>query len=485
MASKIKNKREDTNRWVYSFIKLNPEYGDSLYLEKLFKYCQKAKNILIQRVVGECTVYNRNHVVRQANKLIKDNKKAEAKLLYTQIKEILPRYKNKDITVLRNKHMSWAQHVPSQVFHCIAVEVYQYITTHKIYSKWKQAKKDGKRKIKYIKFMSRKNPLTSLSSGNLQTIKVDFSNNYVIIPRKKKIAFGVPSHHYFDYVKNNQNKITIAQLVRKKTLQGFDYFIYLTIEGKPPRQDNIGKDILGIDINAEHIDIINRNTGEHTKLFYVDREQFTRKTNYIKNLQRKLEELQRLHNPASFNDGGYIKGSKVIYTKSMIKIKNKITVESHNLMVWKHNELGKTANKVMELGSNLYFEKTPLDEWKTKYKQKNKNVRKLAQNNSIGRFIEFLKKKSNSVEELNTYTTKCTQTCPGCGDIAKKGNSKIHLCEKCGLQLDRHVASAINIASYDPQKKTLDLVVSNDILNKYLGLSNTHSVKAEKTVGLV
>ena len=84
---------------------------------------------------------------------------------------------------------------------------------------------------------------------------------------------------------------------------------------------------------------------------------------------------------------------------------------------------------------------------------KNKRISNKIQISSFRKFIDKLKNISNkeniTIIEANKYFPS-SKKCSKCGNIKKelKLRERIYKCNKCGLEIDRDVNAAINLASY-------------------------------------
>jgi transposase len=149
------------------------------------------------------------------------------------------------------------------------------------------------------------------------------------------------------------------------------------------------------------------------------------------------------------------------HSKQYLDLKNLLTElyrKEKDLRKELHNKL---INQLLQYGDNFKFEKLSYKAWQKMF---GKSVGAKAP----GLFIELLKYKIklNSVKgkilEIRTWDTKLSQTCI-CGNIKKKKlGDRFHICDKCGLTIQRDLLSAylalfVKVSLKDDNKHYLDI----------------------------
>jgi hypothetical protein len=175
----------------------------------------------------------------------------------------------------------------------------------------------------------------------------------------------------------------------------------------------------------------------------------------IRRLQRKMYRSRRATNPGNHNPNGTVKKAKKKWnnSKTYFKTRNtKANLERKLAAHWKslHGEL---VNTILANGDTVKLEKLS---YKAFQKLFGKSVGKCAP----GMFVSHLKSKAEraggQVVEIQTYSTKLSQTCQ-CGRVKKK-----QLCQRvhkrvCGIQMQRDLYSAFLAKHIQPDTFVLQV----------------------------
>jgi putative transposase len=159
----------------------------------------------------------------------------------------------------------------------------------------------------------------------------------------------------------------------------------------------------------------------------------------IKRELRAQERSRRAMNPGNYNDDGTVKkGSRWWHRSNRYKKRQTRIAESQRaLAATRKKQHGEMCNKVLRLGKIIKTEKLS-------YKAFKKNFGRSVAVRAPGMFIALLTRKAanagGSVEEINTLTTKLSQTCI-CGAVKKKPLKQRHHICVCGVEAQRDLFS--------------------------------------------
>jgi transposase len=212
-------------------------------------------------------------------------------------------------------------------------------------------------------------------------------------------------------------KVKYVRLVRRRG-KGKDYFyMQLVLAGKPLCKEKSCEGVVGIDL------------GPSTIALFSEKEAFLngitqRKALALKSMQRKISR--------SFQEQRKT-------TSRCKKLKQKVAELQRKATAERKCQIGTLVNKVLSLGNTIHLEKLS-------YKSFQKNYGRSVQSHAPGQFVKRLSCKAENaggrVIEINTYCTKLSQTCHGCGKQEKKPlNQRWHACS-CGISMQRDLYSA-------------------------------------------
>ncbi|MGO8949374.1 MAG: zinc ribbon domain-containing protein, partial [Ktedonobacterales bacterium] len=113
---------------------------------------------------------------------------------------------------------------------------------------------------------------------------------------------------------------------------------------------------------------------------------------------------------------------------------------------------GRLAHTLIRQGNTFLLEKVSYSSWQRRFGRS-------VQRHAPGMFVSILTRLAASaggmIVNVPTRQTKLSQTCQ-CGQVKKKPLSlRVHLCEGCGVQMQRDLYSAYLIRFVDPQTHLL------------------------------
>ena len=231
------------------------------------------------------------------------------------------------------------------------------------------------------------------------------------------------------------------------------YFAQLVCQGTPwvKRKNRIGKNIVGLDIGPQTIAIVSPATSMAHLQVFADELKITKKQK--KQTERKIARQLRSNNPDAFEkdtwvvkdkhpmkkQGKYIKGTSMrIKSKALIKNQQKLSDIARREASFRKTQHGKLVNNILSIGHRIKTEKLS-------YKAFQKLFGKSVGLRAPGMFLSILQRKAvnagGKVEEMNTWSTKLSQTCH-CGKQEKKPlRMRWHECP-CGVKAQRDLYSA-------------------------------------------
>lgn len=234
--------------------------------------------------------------------------------------------------------------------------------------------------------------------------------------------------------------IRYVRLVRR-SFNGKDrYYAQLVVHGIPYHkpQHAYGSEVVGADLGPSTLAWVS-DTHASLEPFCSALKHDERK---IRRLERKLDRQRRANNPDCYDEQG-----RAIQGKHPIQKSRHEQVTLRHLQDIRRKEAayrralhGQMANRILAVGIDIRIEKVSYKAWQ---KQFGRSVSLRAP----GKFVSILRYKAESaggkVDEFGTRTTKLSQTCPKCLDQKKKKLSqRVHRCSKCGVVMQRDLASA-------------------------------------------
>ena len=176
------------------------------------------------------------------------------------------------------------------------------------------------------------------------------------------------------------------------------------------------------------------------------------KTKEMKRLNKKLKRLQRqISRKYDMLKIGksYKKGEKLIKTKNIIKLENKIRLIHKRISDIRTNYIHQTTNSIVKTKPC----RVVVEDLNVKGMMKNKHLSKAIAEQCFNKFITTLeyKCKFNGIEftKADRYYPS-SKMCSHCGTIKHdlKLKDRTYVCPKCGLVIDRDKNASINLANY-------------------------------------
>jgi putative transposase len=246
-----------------------------------------------------------------------------------------------------------------------------------------------------------------------------------------KDKFGVQAHALSHDVK-------YVRLVKKIICGNHRWFAQLVLKGtaKIKRENQIGAESIGLDIGPSTVAIV----GDTDARLIEFCPEVEIPYNQIRLTQRKMARSLRATNPDNYNDDGTVKTGKKqwVFSPKYLALRYELAELQRVLSETRKRAHGRSANEVLELGTNIKTEKLSYTGFQRTY---GKSVLRRAP----GKFVANLRRKTENaggqVTEFSTRSTKLSRSCH-CGEIVQKPLSqRWHDC-KCGAHAQRDLYSA-------------------------------------------
>jgi len=234
-------------------------------------------------------------------------------------------------------------------------------------------------------------------------------------------------------------RVKYVRLVRRKIEGRNRFYVQLVCEGKPYQKakNYVGQGDVGLDIGPSTIAAV----GDEEAFLAQFCNELLPRQKEIRVLQRKIDRQRRANNPDNYNPDGTIKPGPKQWYKSGHQLRTEAALaELYRKQAAHRKSLhGQMVNRILRMGNVVKMEKLSYRAFQRLY---GRSVGMRAP----GMFVVHLKRKAGSADasayEFPTYPTKLSQTCHGCGKVAKKPLSqRWHRCE-CGVIAQRDLYSA-------------------------------------------
>lgn len=258
-----------------------------------------------------------------------------------------------------------------------------------------------------------------------------------------------------------RHTIKYVRLVRRKAsspqAQGADhdgnrYYAQLILEGHAfikPKHEEVGKDIIGLDIGPSTLAIVPREGKADLVTFCEELAPDTRKK---RRLQRKMERQRRANNPDNYDEKDRIKKGRLHWKESK---RYKATRRQHanaerKLAAHRKSLHGHLAHRIAQIGTTITIEKTSFKAWQKQY---GRSIGLRAPGMFVAHVRRRVAKTGGTLREVSAYQTRLSQYCHQCGQYHKKPRSqRWHTCP-CGFgPVQRDLYSAFLLASLEPGK---------------------------------
>ena len=183
-------------------------------------------------------------------------------------------------------------------------------------------------------------------------------------------------------------------------------------------------------------------------------EDITDEDKIIKRQKRKASRKLRLINPQNYDHKGAIKKGKKTWLKSKtyLKLRERLANRERKLAARRKQLHGELVNQIVKDSYHVSTEKLS---YKAFQKLWGKSIGRSAPSLFVSLLERRLTTLGGTLQSINTYKTKLSQTCL-CEAIKKKPlNERTHHCE-CGVTMQRDLFSAYLALHVTPENK-LDL----------------------------
>jgi len=232
-------------------------------------------------------------------------------------------------------------------------------------------------------------------------------------------------------------RVKYLRLVKRIINGATAWSVQLILEGFPHQKarHTVSDGVCGLDIGPSTIAVVS----EEEALLTQFCDQVVQPWKEIKREQRAQDRSRRATNPDNYNaDGTVKKGSRKWHRSERYKRRQaQIAETQRKLAATRKKQHGELCNKVLSFGKNIKTEKLS-------FKVFQKTFGRSVTVRAPGMFISLLTRKAmnagGNIEQINTRTSKLSQTCI-CGSIKKKPlKQRWHTCA-CGVQAQRDLFS--------------------------------------------
>ena len=256
-----------------------------------------------------------------------------------------------------------------------------------------------------------------------------------------------------------RHTIKYVRLVRRKAsspqAQGADtdgnrYCVQLVLKGHAfvkPKHEEVGKDIIGLDIGPSTLAIVPREGQAELVTFCEDLAPDARKKRRV---QRKMDRQRRATNPDNYDELGRVRKGRLHWKESQ---RYKATRRQHanaerKLAAHRKSLHGQLAHRIAQRGSTINIEKTSFKAWQKRY-GRSSGLR--APGLFVAHLARIVAKTGGTLTEVSAFQTKLSQYCHQCGQYHKKPRSqRWHTCP-CGCgPVQRDLYSAFLLAYLEP-----------------------------------
>ncbi len=261
-----------------------------------------------------------------------------------------------------------------------------------------------------------------------------------------------------------RHPIKYVRLVRRKAsspqAQGTDkdgnrYFVQLVLAGHAfikPKHEEVGQDIIGLDIGPQTLAIVPREGKADLVMFCEELAPDARKK---RRLQRKMERQRRANNPDNFDEKGRVKKAGKTRLRWRESKRYQATRRQHanterRLAAHRKSLHGKLAHRIVQVGTTIHIEKTSFKAWQKQY---GRSIGLRAPGLFVAHLTRIVAKTGGTLLEVSAFQTKLSQYCHHCGRYRKKPRSqRWHTCE-CGCgPVQRDLYAAFLLAYLEPDQ---------------------------------
>ena len=270
--------------------------------------------------------------------------------------------------------------------------------------------------------------------------------------KNSKLSFYIPN----DKLRVEENRVYLDKLGWVKTnkdtrgthllskfsnprvkFDGKYWFLTFSVDKLPNKnysEGNLNKEVMGIDLGISKLAYLSNGK------YYLN----INKTRIVRKLEKRLKRLQRqVSRKYRMNK----QGNKFIKTKNIIKLEAKIKLLYRRLSNIRLDYLHKVTTEIVRTKPSQIV----LEDLKVRNLLKNKHLSKAIKDQSLSKFREFITYKAKlqgiEIKLANTFYPS-SKICSSCN--FKLNSLKLHdrvfKCPECGLEIDRDLNAAINLA---------------------------------------
>lgn len=469
IAANMKNVDDEKDRFVVTA----PLYVNAWAYSRLNKRFNVAHH-LFNAFLGEAERRRKammaSDIYLEAIKLYKvDNKDAKKKFEEARKKfgyYIMSSAKNDktdgmEVYAARITKGTWlAEHVDAITRNKLATRAFR-ASERSIYGK-KTKKKNGqysKPKVKFKRFG--KDHVYSVEGGSSKSplrmvLKDDFLG---VIWGDIKLPFTNTDDIKLQPIIDKSVVVKYSRIKRKLVEKTWQFFAQLVCVGRPAlkQKHKLQTGIVGCDLGPSSVAYV---SDHHVSLSPLCGD--LKLTNAYKwlekekaKLQRKIDRQRRDANPENYNENGTPKKGRHRWKKSKRQSEVEVRLRDTERRIAEHRKMlhAKMANEMRSQGNILNIDKDSYKGW-----QKGRYGKSIGRN-APGLFVataeNVFNRSGGTVNKVNTFISRSSQTCPCCGDVEKKElKDRIFKCEKCGYEMQRDIVSAIINKSVDVASNT-------------------------------
>lgn len=277
----------------------------------------------------------------------------------------------------------------------------------------------------YPRFKS-KNKTTPAFAPNYQAIKI--SETHVRLPKIGIVKLS--RKNYIPIVNKYSNP--------RVTYDGLHWYISVGVEQEDYKPE-LNPTVLGVDLGVKELAIVSDGT------VYKN----INKTAEMKKLEKRLKRLQRqVSRKYDMNK----QGNTYHKTNNIIKLEKQILKLQHRISDIRNNYRHTLTHQLVEKKPSRIV----IEDLNVKGMMKNKHL-----SEAIGKqgFYEIHRQLQYKTQEYGIELViadrwyPSSKTCSRCGNIKQdlKLSDRVYICPVCGLEIDRDLNAAINLAQYQPE----------------------------------
>lgn len=208
-----------------------------------------------------------------------------------------------------------------------------------------------------------------------------------------------------------KQRVKYCRIVRLPVGGRYQYYLDLVLEGIPPLKHSVNEGRVGIDAGTLSMAVVS----EKGCMLEDLRDGVIDHSDKITRLQQKLDRSRRASNPKNYNEDGTVKKGrkKWKYTNTYIKTRIKIKSLEYKQATSKkmHHEM--LANKILDLGDEVYVEDMDYKELQKKHQKEIKGFGRSLENGAPAMLLSIIDRKLGYhgliLNKVSTYHFKASQ----------------------------------------------------------------------------